>query len=325
MHPVQSITHIAHGQCELQTQDAPEKEPLGDEIQGKTLVTLVSPGTELHANYFAAHFPNVSGYAGVYRALAVGAEVKHLKAGDLFFAAGNHASEITLKEAGATPIPEGLPPAEAVISRLMMVSMTTLITTEARPCDPVMVSGCGPVGYLAAEIFRISGYPVIVVEPDAGRRSLAERAGYRAFPRAPMDDPEFKEKIALVVECSGHEQAVLDGLSIVRKKGEVVMVGVPWKQKTDLSAHAILWQIFHKYPVLRSGWEWELPTGPVHGSGHHLGSNRQRILTWLSEKKVRLEGLISMHDPADCQAVYQGHAKQAHPALFTVFDWGEGI
>jgi threonine dehydrogenase-like Zn-dependent dehydrogenase len=80
----------------------------------------------------------------------------------------------------------------------------------------------------------------------------------RVLPAAPLTDA-IRGKVALVVECSGHEQAVLDACNIVRPQGEVVLVGVPWVPKTSLLAHDILRAVFFNYVILRSGWEWSLP------------------------------------------------------------------
>ena len=37
--------------------------------------------------------------------------------------------------------------------------------------------------------------------------------------------------------------------------GEVVLIGVPWVKRTDLSAFDLLHAVFHRYVYLRSGWE----------------------------------------------------------------------
>lgn len=46
-------------------------------------------------------------------------------------------------------MPDGLASETAVIARLMSVSMTTLMTTKARPGDRVVITGAGPVGFAA--------------------------------------------------------------------------------------------------------------------------------------------------------------------------------
>jgi len=315
------LQHVAREQVELQPWTPPDK-PLGEhDVRGRSLCTLVSPGTELHAHYLAERFPSGSGYANVGEVLEVGSAVEGLEVGDVVFSYAGHASHFQMTAAGVTRVPAGLAPEFATVARLIQVPMTTLITTAARPGDIVLVSGCGPVGYLAAEIFRLSNYEVTIVEPHAGRRAMAEAAGHRTLPACPLEDPAYAKKVALVVECSGHEQAVLDALLVCRKLGEVAMVGVPWRQRTDLTAHAIVQAIFHNYVTLRTGWEWELPRQPAHFQPHHLAANQQTALRWLNEGRIKLAGVLSLHDPRDCQAVYQGHLHQTHEALCTVFDW----
>src|SRR5207237_1254329 len=121
-----------------------------------------------------------------------------------------------------------------VFARLMGVSMSTLTTTTARPPERVLVTGLGLVGHLAAKIFAACGYQVTACDPSPVRREQAERRGIaRVLAAVPVDDPAFARQVALVVECSGHEQAVLDGLKVVRKRGEVSLVGAPWKRRTD--------------------------------------------------------------------------------------------
>ncbi len=316
-----TVTHIAKEQCKLVADDF-EKVELGpNEISGKTVASLVSPGTELNGCYLGTTFPRGSGYSSVFEIEEMGRDVECLQAGQLMFVDGNHTSYVKVDASGAIPVPKGLKAAEAVVARLMGVSMTTLFTTVARPGDLVMVTGAGPVGYLAAEIFRLSGYDVFIVEPNKSRRLFAENAGYKTFESAPLDDASYCKSAALVIECSGHEQAVLDGLKMVRFKGEVVMVGVPWKKHTDLDAHSVFWEVFHNYPILRSGWEWEIPRESNNFNPHSIRKSREIALNWLVENRINLNCVISTHSPADCQDVYQGHLHKTHKSLCTVFDW----
>jgi len=316
-----TVTHIAKEQCKLLADDFEDIELRPNEIAGRTVASLVSPGTELNACYLGRGVPRESGYSSVFEIEEMGRDVEGLKVGQLMFVDGNHTSYVKVATSDAIPVPEGVQASEAVVARLMGVSMTTLMTTTARPGDLVMITGAGPVGYLAAEIFRLSGYDVFIVEPNKSRRQFAEEAAYKTFESAPLDDEKYCKSVALVIDCSGHEKAVLDGLKMVRFRGEVVMVGVPWKKQTDLDAHSVLWEVFHNYPVLRSGWEWEIPRESNQFNPHSIRTSRELALKWLFEKRVNLNGVISTHSPEECQDVYQGHLHKTHKSLCTVFDW----
>ncbi|QGQ97754.1 zinc-binding alcohol dehydrogenase [Paenibacillus psychroresistens] len=299
-------------------------EPDVDEIASETLFSLISPGTELNWGFFGEPpFPKPSGYATVSKVIQIGDHVKDIKVGDIIFSMGNHSLRQMLKADWTLPLPAGLDEWKGAIARLMGVSMTTLTTTHARPGDRVLVMGAGPVGFLAAHIFRISGYEVTVCDPDEERLQALRLSGINnVYSSISAQDPKLLP-FALVLECSGHEQAILDGLRSVQMRGEVVMIGVPWKKRTEHSAHDIAWEVFHKYAVLRSGWEWELPAFSNERQPHSIFSNIQIAAKWLQEGRISLEGLIRKVSPRDAQNVYQGLAERTYKELFIVFDWSQ--
>jgi threonine dehydrogenase-like Zn-dependent dehydrogenase len=305
--------------------DVPDS-PGPDGVRGRTVVSLVSPGTEVNWNYRGAwdiKYPNYPGYAAVFEAEDIGAEVRGIAPGARLFCMGKHQSIQHSKAREAVVVPEGVAAEHAVVARLMGVSMTTLMTTRARPGDIVVVTGMGPVGYLCAHLFAISGYEVLAVEPNEARRRIAERSGLRGvYPDVPLEDAAVKGNVALVVECSGHEGAALDAARIVRKGGEVVLVGVPWKRRTDLPAHDLLDVVFRNYVTLRSGWEWELPR---HASDFRPHSNFgcfSLALRWLAERRIPLlQSLIAVHRPEDAQEVYRSLLRKNTAELFHIFDW----
>jgi threonine dehydrogenase-like Zn-dependent dehydrogenase len=318
-----AVAFVGPAQAELLPVEPNDAPPGPEEIVGRTLVTLVSAGTELF--YYARHGggePGFVGYAAVFEVTAVGERVETVKPGDIVFAMGGHRSSQRCHVADAVVVPPGLPPEQAVFARLMNVTMSTLTTTTTRPPAKVLVTGLGPVGHLGARVFDLCGYDVVAVDPVEGRRKIARGYGLRDVREAvPLDDPEVAGKVALVLECSGHEQAALDGINAVAKRGEVVLVGVPWEKKTDLTAHAITHAIFHKYAVVRSGWEWEVPrhrTDFVQGS---LVEQMAGAVRWIAEGRFRVEGLCGLESPRDCQAVYGKLLAGKYERLAAVFDW----
>ncbi|HEY3289556.1 MAG TPA: zinc-binding dehydrogenase, partial [Anaerolineae bacterium] len=234
--------------------------PLGpSEVFGHTVYSLVSPGTELagyRGQYSSGRFPVTPGYAAVFQVDEIGAEVIDLKPGDFAFSMGNHRSVQRALRENVLALPNNLSPAVAPFARLMGVTMTTLTTTQARPPARVIVTGLGLVGHLAAKMFHACGYQVLAVDPIAERRAaIAQTQGIETAAGIPLTDPAYAGKVALVVECSGHEQAAMDACKVVQKRGEVVIVAAMWQQRTTLSALELLNTIFNRYVEVRSGWE----------------------------------------------------------------------
>ncbi|URK89535.1 hypothetical protein LP421_33375 (plasmid) [Rhizobium sp. RCAM05350] len=148
----------------------------------------------------------------------------------------------------------------------------------------------------------------------------------------PVDSPEISGTVALVVDCSGHEGAVLGGCRVVRQHGEVVLIGVPWKRHTELYAHDILHAVFNKFVLLRSGWEWEYPLlakgfkwaellEGYNNSSHSIFTGFAKALKWLSEDRIPLSGLVRQLSPADPAAVYGALLERGISEPFLVFEW----
>ncbi len=294
------------------------------EVRGKTLYTLISPGTELSGYYQGSKFPVSPGYAAAFQVESAGSNVVSAKRGDLLFCMGRHQSFQQVNAADTVPIPEGLPPHKAPIARLMGVTMTTLMTASARPGDIVLFSGAGPVGYLGAHMFANAGYEVHVVEPNEARREFLRASGLpHVYPSFPFEEKSLAGRVALAVECSGHEAAVLDASKMVQKRGEVVLVGVPWKRKTDLLLHDLLHVVFFNYITVRSGWEWEMPMHSSNFQPHSIFSGYRNALNWLKEEKIPVDDLITFVDPRDAQATYQQLLGGTFPGLFAIFDWSQ--
>ncbi|MFD0712668.1 zinc-binding dehydrogenase [Paenibacillus sp. GCM10027626] len=299
-------------------------EPAPYEVAGETMFSLISPGTELAACYFgSAPFPKIPGYAAVMKVTAIGAEVDHIKLGDYVYFSGQHKRYQKADRRAVLPLPAQLDPAFGAIARLMGVSMTTLITTAAKPGERVLIMGAGPVGYLAAHMFKGAGYRIAVCDPDPQRRQLLASTGITdVYEKLDSEAaPQGRDSFALAIDCSGHEGAVLDACRSVRKGGEVVMVGVPWKQQSEHTAHQLMHVVFHNYVHLRSGWEWELPIHAGDFSPHSIMGNWATALSWLNEGRIPLDGLIRTFAPCDAQEAYSSLAARTMSELFVMFDW----
>ncbi|MBI3830262.1 MAG: dehydrogenase [Planctomycetes bacterium] len=305
-------------QCERPNQPL---EP--NEVAGRTLCTLISAGTELATlAKTTPEAPCFPGYAAVFEVESVGQSVNDLKPGDVAFSMGGHRSFQRHNRQDVLPVPKGLAPEQAVFARLMNVTWSTLVTTTARPPAKVIVTGLGLVGHLGAKIFASCGYEVLGVDPVAARGELLQGTGLRGIvPAVPLGDPEWQDQVDLVVDCSGHEKAVLDGCKIVRKRGEVVCVGAPWKRYTEIYAHDLIHAVFHKYVVLRSGWEWEVPHQPVNFVKNSLFGDMAGALKWIEAGRIKIDGLYELRAPKDAPAAYESLRKQTCPKLAIVFDW----
>ncbi len=319
---IYAVTFTAREQAELLPVTDETLDPGPNEIAGRTLVTLASPGTELNGAYIGNQFPRYPGYAAIFEVERIGTEVQGVQPGELRFCMGRHRSYQRFPVTETVAVPTGLAPESAVFTRLMGVPMATLTTTAARPPALVMVTGLGPVGNLGAQIFQSCGYQVLVVDPDPTRQELANHVGLnRVYASVPKDDPTIAGQVALQLECSGHEQAAVDGCHVLQKYGELSQIGAPWSQRNNATAHELLRLIFFNYLTVRSGWEWQLPNHPTTFRRGSIFENYAAGLQWLHEGRVKVDGLYELMDPTKAQQAYQDILHRRLTVLAPMFDW----
>jgi len=325
---MQIVTFTQREKAELLDHDDATRAPLGpDEVAGPTLVSLISPGTELNGQYLGDRFPAEPGYASVFRVDQLGDEVTDLEPGDVVFCTGpggigGHRSRQRCPRQAAIPVPEGLDPAVAAHARLINVTMSTLTSTAARPPARVLITGLGPVGHLGAQLFAACGYEVHAIDPVASRRDLLKAKGIdRVYETAPRDDKSLAGTFKLALECSGHEAGTLDALWMLGRGGECVQVGVPHRPRTDITAHELMHRVFRGFLTYRCGSEWHIPR---HPDGIHAGSvftNLAGALDLLADGRIDVGGLYDVEAPTDPQAVYQRLLQNPGDKLSVVFNW----
>jgi threonine dehydrogenase-like Zn-dependent dehydrogenase len=298
------------------------------EVAGPTVATLVSRGTEMacfqeqHSYYGPPTYPYGSGYAAVFCVEAVGEAVTAVRPGDFAFAQMCHRSYLRNTEDRILRVPDGLAPQRATIARMMGISMTTLTTTQAAPPDRVLVTGLGIVGNCAAQVFQRCGYRVTAVDPSEPRRELARGCGIEDVREAvPLDDDAIADRVALALECSGHETAAIDCCRVIRKRGEVVLCGVPWVAKTDRLAHELLFDVFYRYVTLRGGWEPEIPLTEKEFRRGSRMANFAAALDWLAEGRIKTKGLYEVLPATSAPAGFRDLLHNRTAGLTVLFDW----
>lgn len=302
------------------------------EIVLETHVTLISPGTELallraklaFEGDTPPSFPMRSiGYANIGTVLEAGADTK-VQPGDRVYTMANHASHarIDIRRSLCVPVPAGLADEEAVFARLATVSMTTVVTTIARPGDTVAVVGLGLVGNLAGQVFRASGMHVNAFDISPHRRKIAERTGLESVHDGSAMD-RYSQRHRLIVEATGSARALADSIDMAAPGGEIVMIGAPWGgEANSVPSSELARLIFYRFLRLRSGSEWEIPRLPQPLALGSIWQNSVTALAWLDRGRLNVAPLITHRiGPEAAADAYRGLLEQPNEFLGVVIDW----
>jgi len=100
--------------------------------------------------------------------------------GRAVFALHPHQDAFLVPVGMVNPLPEGLPPARAVLAANMETALNALWDSGAGPGDRILVVGAGIVGLLTAALCaRLPGAEVTLVDVDPARAQLAHALGAR--------------------------------------------------------------------------------------------------------------------------------------------------
>ena len=130
-------------------------------------------------------------------------------------------------------VAEGVPLQLAALAEPFSVGLHAVSRAGSLLGKRVLVSGCGPIGALAVAAARVHG-AAEVVATDGVDEPLAVAAALGAARTINVAvEPDWVQRYSadkgtfdVMLECSGNERALRDGLEVMRPRGVVVQLGL---------------------------------------------------------------------------------------------------
>ena len=259
-------------------------------------------------------FPVSLGYETIAQVISVGKNVHSVKVGDLIWVDGPHAQYHVMNEEKPAYLllPLGIDPQSAVFLPLTRVALGAVHDANIKVGDVVVVIGQGVVGSLVAQIARLNGATVVVVDVVEDRLELARTLGFETINAKKVKDPAvylrtelgYKQGADTTIEASGGYIGLNSAIRMVGLQGKVVTVG--------------------SYPTasafMNLGEEWQknkislISSMTINGCIHpgyplwNLDRLNQTALHLLAKEKLAIKPLISHLIPFE-------EAKKAYDVL----------
>ena len=225
----EALWYVGAGRAEIRDEPLPEPGP--GEVRVRALHSAVSRGTErlvlagrvppseferMRAPFMAGTFPFPVkyGYAMVGRVERGPIELQSR----LVFALHPHQSVFTVPAGAVVPIPDGVPPARAVLAANMETALNAMWDAAPAPADRIAVVGAGVVGSLVAWLCgQLPGSQVTLVDVEPSRAELARKLGVGfAAPGAAPGDCD------LVIHASGTAAGLATALGLAGDEATVL-------------------------------------------------------------------------------------------------------
>jgi len=141
---------------------------------------------------------------------------------------GAFANYVTVHEDFAFSLPDKLSDNAGALMEPLSVGIWSCRKASVRAGDRVLVTGAGPIGLLAMQVALASGATEVTVTDVASERlDLARKTGATRTVNV-ADEPlsEAGIEVDALIECSGNERALGDGIRCLRPAGTAVVVGM---------------------------------------------------------------------------------------------------
>ena len=335
-----SIVFTGRDQVEVRELEENLEKLQAREVLVKTSFSLVSAGTELTClagveSWFS--FPSTPGYTSVGEVLSVGDQVTEVAPGDVVYTWGGHKqyNRVNLAKPGSicVPVPAGIALPLVPFARMITIALTALRVSNIELGDYVAVIGLGLVGNFAAQLARLQGGAVIGLDHNPGRVALAADCGVKNAivmekPSAPGKVAEITNQrgVSTLIEASGRTGALLDGLPLVGRYGEVILVGiVRGAYQTNLSDVLDYIHLDSCGNVAFKGaHEWRFPIARDPFVKHSIERNSEIALDLIRSGDLQVAPLLSHTlSPYQAAEAYHGLKNRKNEFIGVVFDWME--
>ena len=230
----------------LELQDEPLRAPAAGELLCETLVSVISPGTELAAYTGLPPlrdgpvYPRLQGYCNVARVLACGDATGAFEVGQRVLTFQSHRSHfVTPADEVLLTLPEGVDSDAAATTYLFHLGYNAVLRGGVRAGSRVLVIGIGALGSTAVALAALAGAEVRAVTDHAAAAARALRMGARqAVSRRDAASPCAAWADVIIATTNAWSDWSL-ALASAAQRGPIAVLGFPGRGEPASAANPL--------------------------------------------------------------------------------------
>lgn len=304
------------------------------EVLAETIVSAISPGTELAAYTGAPPlrpgivYPRLVGYCNVARVLACGKAVSGVAPGDRILTFSSHRSHFCIPATDVLAVlSAGITSEDAACAYLFHLGYDAVLKSGVRPGSEVIVIGLGVLGLTTVALAALAGARVFAIsDHEASRQKALVFGATECFSRA--ENQRLAERLgparAQVVVTTSNTWAdwrlALEGAG---QRGTIAVLGFPGRQETAIpfnpldSTHFYMRQL----RIMAVGMSPELPDSRGFLPFNER-ANLQRLIDWIEAGRLRPAELVSGRFAGSQLAdAYESLLRRERNPLTYLLDW----
>jgi threonine dehydrogenase-like Zn-dependent dehydrogenase len=312
----------------------PANLPTG-EILAETIVSAISPGTELAA-YIGAPplrpcvpYPRLVGYCNVARVIAISSDVSAVAIGDRILSFTSHRSHFRLPiDEVLAVIPDDIDSDDAVCAYLFHLGYSAALRADIRLGNTVVVLGLGVLGLGSVAMASLAGARVFAIsDHDIPRKKALGFGAEKCFGRS--DFPELMKVLG-----SRRAQAVITtsnswadwqlALESTGDQGTIAVLGFPGRQESTIPLNPLNSAHFHdrQLRIIAAGLSPQKADSRGFLAFNNERDNLLRILNWIKNGRLNSAELVSgRFSGLKLADAYESLIRRDNSPLTYLLDW----
>ena len=243
------------------------------------------------------------GYEEVGKVIEIGSDVKTIEPGEIIYGTWGHVSTAIISEEFALEhkLRTGLDPILGIYSQMGCIALNAVLDADIHVGETVAVFGQGVPGQIAAQMARLNGARVIVVDLSDARLEFSKKFGADIVLNSSKVDSSKRIKeltdgfgADVCIEFTGSDSALHDAIRAAAYNGRVVCASFT----QGSASHLYLAEEFHSNRI-------QIVSSQIYGHNPSLDHrwNRLRmektVYDLVEKEKLDLKGLITHVIPFD--------------------------
>ncbi len=330
-----SVVYLnAPNELEIRKESLATKSLGAGEILCETLVTAISPGTELgaYAGLPALRagpaYPRLQGYCNVARVLAVGPDAGGIRCDDRVLSFASHRSHYRMAAADVLLVlSQDAKADEVVCTYLYHLGYDAVLRANVRAGSRVLVVGLGVLGLTSVAMAGVAGARVFAVSDHSIPRRIARECGASAvFPRSNLPElraalSEALADVVIVTANSWEDWRIC--LEMAAMRGIIACLGFPGRGQAPAAQNPLDSRFFYakQLQIMAVGLSPEKPD--TRGFLRFNERDNMKFLAHLIEaERLRPSMLVSGTYPAgDIDRAYRDLLSRKDSALTYLLRW----
>ncbi|WP_018268166.1 zinc-binding dehydrogenase [Methylosinus sp. LW4] len=306
----------APGELEIRTEAL--RAPDDKDLLCQTIVSAISPGTELAAYKglpplrSGPNYPRLVGYCNVARVLETGNHVTRFRTGDRVLTFTSHRSAFVVAEDEVLyRLPESASADDIVCAYLFHLGYNAVLRGNARAGSRVLVIGLGPLGLTTVAMASVAGAQVYALSDQGGPAAIAREFGAEAVfarhERAAMIEALGSDLADLVVSTTNGWNDWETALAAAGKMGIIGVLGFPGRGEPAPTINPLASQYFYmkQLRIEAVGLSPEHPDSRGF-SRFNVRSNLDYLARQISSGNLRSSLLVSgAYEGLDIRSAYR--------------------